>query len=144
MQIDGVHRASLWIHKCRSDSAHKTLFLGDMVDCVMDGLQNRTQLQNKTYRDMVRSFCGLFSIPPNFANLNQISNDLYMRTEPRNQTFIESMDYLLAKVNEKFDLKFHFYILGLFLVFQVKLFFLNILIIEEFDLFTTPIRTSLN
>ena len=84
-------------------------FLGtDMVDCVMDGVQNVTQLQNQTHMATVRSCCAAYGIPPNYGNFSTNHSSLLMRVEPRNQTFVESVDYFLARQNENFNFKMSF------------------------------------
>lgn len=77
-------------------------FLGNFVDCVMDGLQNVTQLKDERYLNKVRNYCGLFAVPPNYVKVDRFDGDLFVRVEPRNQTFIESMDFFLAKEDEFF------------------------------------------
>ena len=79
----------------------------DMGDCVMDGVQNVTQLQNQTHMETVRSCCGIYGVPPNYVNFSTNSS-LLMRVEPRNQTFVESADYFLARQNESFNFKTSF------------------------------------
>ena len=96
------------------------LFLGDMVDCTMDGVQNDTQLRNQTYLNTVRSFCGTFGVPPNYGRLETIDK-VFIRIEPRNETFVESMDYFLEKEKKLYDFKTLCWYLIVALIFQVNL-----------------------
>lgn len=98
------------------------LFLGNnMVDCVMDGLQNVIQLQNRTYLERVRNICATYGIPPTYM---RTIDHFYMRMEPRNQTFVESIDYFLAKERELFNFRMSCFHLGLaVLLLLVKLSF---------------------
>lgn len=97
------------------------LFHGDLIDCVMDGLQNVTQLRNETYVDFVRNYCGLFAIPPNYVQLNGFEEELFVRIEPRNETFVKSVDYFLAKRREIYSLRAFCVLLCLALVIVVNL-----------------------
>ena len=76
-----------------------------MVDCIMDGLQNVTQLQNETYLEDERTFCARYGIPSNYGRLGRIASDLWIRNELRNQTFLESADYFWGRQREFFNFK---------------------------------------
>lgn len=97
------------------------LFLGGMADCVMDGLQNVTQLRNRTYLETVRNYCGVFSIPPNYVRLESTDYNIFARIEPRNQTFVQSIDYFLGKEEELFRFRISSLFLLLTILVQVKL-----------------------
>ena len=103
------------------------LFLGDRVDCIMDGLQNVTQLRNETYMERVRNYCGLFAVPPNYVQLEGFDEDLFVRIEPRNQTFVESVDYFLAKGKESQDFRIFYTFLIMWFIIVVKLPFFKML-----------------
>ena len=97
-------------------------FLGDQVDCVMDGLQNSAQLQNESYLQKVQSFCGVYGVPPNYVRLNA-SDSLFARIEPRNQTFVESVDYFLVKEEMLYKFRKVWFLLIIFLITGVNLLF---------------------
>ena len=97
------------------------LFQGDLIDCIMDGIQSVTQLKNKTHMDGIRNYCGLFAIPPNYVQLEGFGGELFVRIEPRNETFVESLDYSLTKSRELFDLKLFYVYLVISIFVVVKL-----------------------
>ena len=99
-------------------------FLGDQVDCVMDGLQSSAQLQNESYLQKVQSFCGVYGVPPNYVRLNA-SDSLFARIEPRNQTFVESVDYFSGKESTLFGFRCSWSFLIIYLIFGVNFLFLS-------------------
>lgn len=103
------------------------LFLGDMVDCLMDGLQNVTQMRNRTYLESVRNYCGVFSIPPNYVRLKSVDYNIFARIEPRNQTFVQSMDYFLRKEEELFKFRMSSFFLLLTILPLVNIVFIDCL-----------------
>ena len=96
--------------------ARYTLFDG-MADCVMD-LQNVTQLRNESYLEDVRNYCGKYGIPPNYGGLWKISSNLFIRNEPRNQTFLESTDYFWGRQRELFNFRISCFFLIQTIVFS--------------------------
>lgn len=102
--------------------ASRYLFQDGMVDCVMDGIQNVTQL-DRTYREKVLNHCGLFGIPPNYVKLESKRHNpsqAFMRIEPRNQTFVYSIDYFLAKEEVRFNFRFIGLLLSPVILLQVR------------------------
>ena len=97
------------------------LFQGDLVDCLLDGVQNVTQLRDETHMERVRNYCGLFAIPPNYVQVEGFDGELFVRIEPRNETFVESLNYSLTKSRELFNLKvlYIYLVLSLFAVVRL-------------------------
>ena len=102
------------------------VFAGGMVDCIMDSVQNATQLRNETYLEIERGYCAKFGISSNYGPLPKIASDLYIRDELRNETFFESADYFWGTQSELFNFRMScFFLVTVILFSLVKCFSLH-------------------
>lgn len=102
--------------------ATKEYLYGDGFDCIMEGIQNELQTRNETYKEVLRSFCAVYGVPPSHNGFSKNESLDQNTIQKRNQTFINSLDYFIASEREKF--KFNLDLFSLVFACSVHLFFI--------------------